>query len=141
MNLKRIRVVSLGAAGLALAIAVGAVVRGAQEGEQRTRSRSEFMRMKLEYSKKVLEGLTLEDYAGISKNAKALKRLSEAAEWEVPTIPNAGDYIVFTSEFQRLADEMDRKAKDKNIDGATLAYLRLTMNCVNCHKYVRQVAK
>jgi hypothetical protein len=36
---------------------------------------------------------------------------------------------------------MDRKAKDKNIDGATLAYLRLTMNCVNCHKYVRQAAK
>jgi hypothetical protein len=70
-----------------------------------------------------------------------LKRLSEAAEWEVPTIPNAGDYVIFTSEFQRLADEMDHKAKDKNIDGATLAYLRLTMNCVNCHKYVRQVTK
>ena len=44
-------------------------------------------------------------------------------------------------EFQRLSDEMDRKAKEKTIDGATLAYLRLTMNCVNCHKYVRQVAK
>ena len=29
-----------------------------------------------------------------------------------------------TSEFQRLADEMDKKAKDKDIDGATLAYLR-----------------
>ena len=97
--------------------------------------------MKLDYSKLVLEGLTLENYETISKNAKALKKLSEAAEWEVPTIPNATDYVVFTSEFQRLATEMVAKAKDKNIDGATLAYLRLTMNCVNCHKYVRQVAK
>ena len=97
--------------------------------------------MKLEYSKLVLEGLTMENYATIIKNAKALKTLSEAAEWEVPTIPNAGEYIVFTSEFQRLADELARKAADKNMDGATLAYLRLTMNCVNCHKYVRQTAK
>jgi hypothetical protein len=123
--------------GLALAAAAWA----AQEGVQRPHSRAEFMRIKLEYSKKVLEGLTLEDYPAISKNAKALKRLSEAAEWEVPTIPNAPDYMIFTTEFQRLTDEMDRKAKDKNIDGATLAYLRLTMNCVTCHKYVRQAAK
>ena len=49
----------------------------------------------------MLEGLTLENYDAISKNAKALKRLSEAAEWEVPTIPNATDYVAFTSEFQR----------------------------------------
>ena len=55
--------------------------------------------------------------------------------------PNATDYIAFTTEFQRLADEMALKAKEKNLDGATLAYLRLTMNCVNCHKYVRQTTK
>jgi hypothetical protein len=132
-----IRRIVLGSVGLALTAAAWA----AQEGAQKPRSRAEFMRMKLEYSKKVLEGLTLEDYQAISKTAKALKRLSEAAEWEVPTIPNATDYVVFTTEFQRLADEMDRKAKEKNIDGATLAYLRMTMNCVNCHKYVRQAIK
>jgi hypothetical protein len=137
MNATTIKRIVLGSVGIALAAATLA----AQQGAERPRSRAEFMRMKLEFSKKVLEGLTLEDYPTISKNAKALKRLSEAAEWEVPIIPNATDYVAFTSEFQRLADEMDRKAKDKNIDGATLAYLRLTMNCVTCHKYVRQVAR
>ena len=118
-----------------------AVVLAAAGAEQRPTSRAEFMRMKLEYSKRVLEGLTLENFDTISQNAKTLKRLSEAAEWEVPTIPNATEYVAFTSEFQRCSDELIQKAKDKNIDGATLAYLRLTMNCVNCHKYVRQVAK
>ena len=118
-----------------------AVVLAEAGGEQRPTSRAEFMRMKLEYSKKVLEGLTLENFDAISQNAKALKRLSEAAEWEVPTIPNATDYVAFTSEFQRICDELIQKAKDKNIDGATLAYLRLTMNCVNCHKYVRETPK
>jgi len=122
-------------------ITFSTVVLAVFGAEQEPRSRAEFMRMKLEFSKKVLEGLTLEDYTGISKNAKALKRLSEAAEWEVPTIPNATDYVAFTSEFQRVADELVQKAKDRNIDGATLAYLRLTVNCVNCHKYVRQTNK
>jgi hypothetical protein len=123
------------------ALLFSAVAVGVPGGEQQTRSRAEFMRMKLEYSKKVLEGLTLEDYAMIAKNAKALKVLSEAAEWEVPTIPNATEYVAFTSDFQRLTDELAKTAKDKNIDGATLVYLRLTMNCVNCHKYVRGAAK
>jgi hypothetical protein len=136
MNATTMRSIVLGTVGLVLAAAALA----AQEGARPPRTRAEFMRMKLDYSKQVLEGLTLENYETIVKNAKALKRLSQAAEWEVPTIPNASDYLIFTSELQRLADEMAQKAKDKNIDGATLAYLRLTMNCVNCHKYVRTVA-
>ena len=137
MNVSNTKRIVLGLAGLALA----ATFLAARGQEQRPRTRAEIMRMKLEYSKKVLEGLTLENYETIIKNAQALKKLSEAAEWEVPTIPNAGEYVVFTSEFQRLADELAKKAKEKNMDGATLAYLRLTMNCVNCHKYVRQATK
>jgi hypothetical protein len=137
MNPSNRKRIVLGLAGLALA----ASFLAARGQEQRTRSRAEFMQMKLEFSKKVLEGLTMENYETIVKNARALKTLSEAAEWEVPTIPNAGEYIVFTTEFQRLADELAKKAREKNMDGATLAYLRLTMNCVNCHKYVRQMAK
>jgi hypothetical protein len=99
--------------------------------------RRAFMRQKLEFSKQVLEGLTLEDFDAITKGARALKQLSLAAEWEVPTIPNLPEYMAFTNEFQRLGDDLSAQAKAKNIDGATLAYLRLTMNCVNCHKYVR----
>jgi hypothetical protein len=113
-------------------------VQGAQ---QRKRTRAEFMRTKLEYSKKALEGITLEDFDAIARSAKALRLLSEAAEWEVPTIPNATDYVSLTREFQRLCDEMAQKARQKNLDGATLSYLSLTMNCVNCHKYVRGISK
>jgi len=106
-------------------------------GQPERRNRSDFMRQKLEYSKNVLEGLSLEQYDLIEKNAKALKVLSQAAEWEVPMIPNATEYVAMTSEFQRYADELVRCAKQSNIDGATLAYVKLTMNCVQCHKFVR----
>ena len=137
MNVTTMRRVVVGMVGLALAAAALA----AQETTKRPPTRAEFMRLKLEYSKKVLEGLTMENYDSISTSAKALKRLSEAAEWETPSIPNATEYLVFTTEFQRVADDMLKKAKDKNIDGATLAYVRMTMNCVNCHKYVRETTK
>jgi hypothetical protein len=128
----------LGLASFALVTVIFMTVRGA---EQPTRTRAEFMRLKLDYSKNLLEGITLENFDAIIKNARALKRLSEAAEWEVPTIPDASSYIAFTSEFQQIADELVLKAKDKNIDGAALGYFRLTMNCVKCHKYVRLIAK
>ena len=72
---------------------------------------------------------------------KALKKLSEAAEWEVATIPNANDYVMLTTDFQRHADDLVKQAKAKNIDGATLAYVKLTMSCVQCHKFIRDTGK
>lgn len=105
------------------------------------RSRREFMRQKLDFSKDVLEGLSLEQFASIERSAKALKKLSEAAEWEVPTIPNATDYVAQTTEFQRNCDDLLKQAKARNIDGATLAYLKVTMSCVQCHKFVRFASK
>jgi hypothetical protein len=120
-------------AGLALVAGTG-LLRGQ---DQASPKRTVFMRQKLEFSKKVLEGLTVEDYDTIAKNARALRLLSQAAEWEVPTIPSATDYISYTNEFQRYTDELALRARQKNLDGATLAYLKLTMNCVHCHKYVR----
>jgi hypothetical protein len=81
----RLAVLALLGLGLGAALAMS----GAAQDQKRTRG--EFMRQKLEFSKNVLEGLSLEQYAMIEKNARSLKVLSQAAEWEVPTIPNATD--------------------------------------------------
>jgi hypothetical protein len=125
--------------GLTAGIAWLTLTRAEQPNQ--ARSRREFMRQKLDFSKDALEGLSLEQYASIERSAKALKKLSEAAEWEVPTIPNATDYVVLTTEFQRSCDDLLKQAKARNIDGATLAYLKLTMTCVQCHKFVRFASK
>ena len=103
--------------------------------------RAEFMRLKLDFSKKILEGLVTEDFNSIVDGAGKLKRLSMAAEWEVPTIPNVQEYLPFTTDFQRIADDMGKYARAKNLDGATLAYTRMTINCVECHKYVRAITR
>ena len=99
------------------------------------------MRLKLDFSKKILEGLVTEDFDAIVDGAGKLKRLSMAAEWEVPTIPNVQEYLPFTTDFQRIADDLQKSARARNLDGATLAYTRLTINCVECHKYVRGVTR
>src|SRR4051812_44388439 len=128
---------------VALALIFAAMAASGSRGQDAPlpNKRAEFMKLKLDYSKRVLEGLVTEDFAAITDGARKLNRLSRAAEWEVPTIPMVEEYVHFTSDFQRIADDLIKNAKEKNLDGATLAYTRLTMNCVSCHKYVRSVAK
>jgi len=105
---------------------------GAQENAKPGK-RAEFMRQKLEFSKNILEGLAVENFDMIEKNAKKLRILSQAAEWEVPFIPNVDQYLAYTLDFQRTADDLAKKAKDRNLDGATLSFNRITMNCVDYH--------
>src|SRR3954454_20604135 len=120
-------------------VLVGIVV---DRGEaQQQPGRREFMRNKLEYSKNVLDGLAREDYNLIARDARALKALSEKSAWKDAMIPNASDYVAYTMEFQRLADQLEQKAKQRNLDGSTLAYVQMTITCVNCHKYARLVTK
>jgi len=139
MRLTITRSLCLALAGLAGLAAASNATRAGQRDDKPTRA--EFMRQKLVFAKDVLEGLALEQFATIEKGGKALRRLSGAAEWEVPTIPNATDYVMMTTDFQRHTDELVKQAKAKNIDGATLAYVKLTMGCVQCHKFIRDTGK
>ena len=102
-------------------------------GQQRGDNR-EFMRAKLDHSQKVLEGLALEDFDMIAKHGQELSLLSLAASWQVL---ETMEYQQQSVEFRRAADALTEAAKKKNLDGAALAYVEVTMKCVNCHKYVR----
>lgn len=96
----------------------------------------DFMRGKLTHMQKVLEGITTEDYDLIRKDANQLVLLSHAAEWRVLMTP---EYQQHSAEFRRTAQSVVDAAKKKNLDGAALAYVDMTMKCVTCHKYVRSV--
>ena len=126
-----------------LALFVASVLALDSHGQDapKPNKRAEFMGLKLHNSKKILEGLVTENFDFIEDGAGKLKRLSMAAEWEVPTIPNVQEYLPFTTDFQRIADDLQKAARAKNLDGATLAYTRMTINCVDCHKYVRSFTR
>lgn len=116
---------------LAAAVLVGFAPTGS--GQTRGDLRG-FMRQKLDLSKQILEGLSVEKYALIAEGAKGLKALSEDAQWRVS--PNV-NYLRLSNEFQAQTQDMIEAANVENIDGATLAYVQMTLTCVKCHKLVR----
>lgn len=117
--------------GVAAAVVVAAVSSyGSKPNEVGT-----FMRAKLDHSKKVLEGLALEDYAMIARESQEMSLLSQATNWQVL---QTAEYLEQSQDFRRTADALTEAAREKNLDGAALRYVELTMQCVNCHKYVRK---
>ncbi|HVC95778.1 MAG TPA: hypothetical protein VND64_18945 [Pirellulales bacterium] len=93
-----------------------------------------FMRMKLDHSQKVLEGLVVEDYKLIAHHSNQMALLVLDENWMVLQTP---EYRHHSADFQMVANRLTEAAREENLDGATLAYVDLTMSCVNCHKYTR----
>jgi len=97
---------------------------------------NQLMIKKLEQAQKVLAGIALNDFDKIDSGASALLQISKEAEWKVLKTPQ---YEVFSNDLRKAAEAMSQHAKTKNLDGATLAYVDLTLTCVKCHKHVREV--
>lgn len=94
------------------------------------------MRRKLENAQKVLEGLALNDEKMVAKHAEELIQISKEAEWKAI---KTAQYETHSNDFRRTAETLVKNAKDKNLDGAALTYVELTLSCLRCHKYVREV--
>ncbi len=117
---------------LLLATTLGLTVTRAQS--RRNRAAKEFMREKLELSQHLLEGLVTENYDLLIAKGGRLSAMSKEADWRVFENP---DYDQQSITFRRHVNSLVKSAKDKNLDAATLAYVRVTMSCVDCHKLVR----
>ncbi len=119
----------------AVAAGFGMTLTGTAEPvAQRPDQVAAFMRVKLTHSQDVLEGLAIEDFDLIDKGAQQLSLTSEDASWQVL---QTEDYARQSAEFRRSCDRLRKAAKAKNLDGAALAWMEVTMKCVQCHKYVR----
>jgi len=115
---------------LALALA-GGWPGHAQTGGQRT---GEVMKLKLDHVQRVLEAIATENYDVMTLNAEMLGKLSQAAGWRVRETPQ---YELFSAEFRRHVDALALASRDRNVDAASLAYVQMTLSCVQCHKYMR----
>jgi hypothetical protein len=102
----------------------------------KTKIFKKLMADKLKSSQSLLEGLALSDFNKLNDNAQELLRISATEEWVAYKTPK---YELFSNEFRRAAEKIIVKAKAKNLDGAALGYVELTMTCVRCHEYVREI--
>ena len=104
--------------------------------DKKKREHDPLMVAKLKEAQTLLEGLTLNDPAKVQKSAEELLRISKEAQFRKAL--NTAKYELHANSFQRSAETVIEKAKAKNIDGATLAYLDMTMTCVRCHQHTRE---
>jgi hypothetical protein len=120
---------------LALALASASAV-GTADGcrEPKREDIRPFMRQKLKHAQFLIEGLANEDFGMIRDNARALRKLAGDAQWRVS--PNL-TYVKYSAEFASIPDELERRANEKDLNGATLSYIRPTIKCVDCYKFVR----
>jgi hypothetical protein len=107
---------------------------GAWAQEKKADTASFWMQKKLEYSGKILDGLAREDFEQISKSARAMNALSQMENWVRGGTP---EYRTQLRIFQNANEHLIRMADEEKLDGAALAYVQLTLSCVNCHKVVR----
>ena len=122
---------------LAILCATVAVVRshiinGQEPGQVKT---STFMRLKLEPAKGALEGIALADFEMIAKHAGTIRNLMLDESWMVV---QSEDYRRQSNEFRTIIEQLQQAAKDKNVDRATLAYVQMTIRCVQCHQSLRK---
>lgn len=120
-----------------LVLVVGVIALGLSFGwaqSKRSRAAKELMRDKLELTQKVLEGVATEDWDLIIAKGTKLSAMTHEADWRVFENPN---YDQQSKTFRQQVDALVTAAKKKDLDAATLAYLRMTMSCVDCHKAVR----
>lgn len=114
-----------------LGLVVGvAVAPAASEDETH-----QIMRAKLRQSQALLEGLANQNFALLKKNAKDMKAVADLEQW---IHGENEEYELQLKLFRSANDEIIRQAEEKNIDAAALAFVQLTMSCVNCHKQLRE---
>lgn len=99
---------------------------------------SKFMQRKLDFSSDIVEGLATENHEQIARAAQNLMVLSQEAEWNVLTNEQ---YLKASSDFRETVSRLREAGKQKNLDGATIAYFEVTINCVRCHRQLRQDPK
>jgi hypothetical protein len=97
---------------------------------------SKLMQEKLKNAQKLLEALAMNEFEKITGCADELMRISKQVEWTAIKTPQ---YELHTNSFRRAIETIQEKAKAKNVDGATLGYVDMTLTCVRCHQYTREV--
>jgi cytochrome c556 len=91
------------------------------------------MRTKLEHSQKILESVVTSNWAELEKHSQELQRLANDPAW---VVLKTRDYARQSEAFLRATEDLIDAAKRRDLEAAPLAYVSMTMSCVQCHRHV-----
>jgi hypothetical protein len=104
-------------------------------GEKKTASTVQMlMHQKLESAHGLLEGIVKEDFDLIALHAERLKNISKATGWHKPEDEK---FLSYARSFQNAAEYLSEQSSNKNLDGVAMGHVRITLECMQCHNFVR----
>jgi cytochrome c556 len=101
------------------------------DGQQHGR----IMERKLETVHKVMEGIARSDFDQIKQKSQLLHLLSREAGWNVLVTPT---YQQMSESFRATVNQLEQAAEIQNLDAVGLAYVKLSISCIECHRYARK---
>jgi hypothetical protein len=93
-----------------------------------------FMRLKMQHSQQILEGLMLENFNLIERHAQEMSLLSMESQWNVLRTQK---YVDQSGDFRHAIQHLIDAAREKKMDATALAFVDVTLKCIQCHRYVR----
>jgi hypothetical protein len=110
-------------------------VSGQDKKPDRDEVLAAMMQKKLKSAHLVLDGVAIGDFKKMAGGGEELIKLAKSETWQLIRSPH---YERHSADFIRATETLVKKAKEKNMDGAALAYVDMTLSCVRCHQYVRE---
>ena len=99
--------------------------------EPKRTARPHFMEGKLLISQEILRGVVLRDFKLIEHGGVGMNVLTLAEQWRMNDSPT---YVRMSDDLRRISKQLAKAARDKDINAATIAYQRMTLNCIECHE-------
>ena len=98
---------------------------------------SVWMKMKMKHSQQVFEAIARADMQAAGDAAKQMSTLN----WFEQIVKGKNElYQQELWRFRLANKQLIQYAEKENIEGATLAFIDLTLSCVDCHKKLRDAA-
>ena len=93
------------------------------------------MRRKLEVSQKILEAVVTSRWSDLEARTRDLQDLTNDPAWRVLTAP---EYATHSNAFRQSVGALHDAAAKRDLEATPKAYVAVTLNCVECHRYLAQ---
>ena len=94
------------------------------------------MRRKLATSQKILEAVVTSDWPSLESHSRELEQLTNDPRWTVLKYP---EYATRSAAFTRAIRALHTAAAQRDLEAAPKAYIDVTLQCVECHRYLARM--
>jgi hypothetical protein len=91
------------------------------------------MRAKLAHAQKILEAVVTSDWTSLETESRELEQLTNDPRWTILKYP---EYSQHSLAFVRAVQALHRAAAQRDLEQAPKAYIEVTLQCVDCHRYL-----